>query len=56
MYREQVMSREYRGFQGTWHIIAGAAGCQEYLDTFDEGAVYPSDRTTPRHKKLSKVE
>ena len=41
VYREQVMNRDYNGNQGTFHIIAGAAGCQEYLDTFDEDAVYP---------------
>src|SRR4051812_13582589 len=41
VYREQVMDTAYHGNTGTWHIIAGAAGCQEYLDSYDEGAIYP---------------
>ena len=41
VYREQVMGTDYHGNQGTFHIVAGAAGCQEYLDSYDEGAIYP---------------
>jgi len=41
VYREQVMDTAYAGNKGMWHLIVGAGGCQEYLDTFDEGAVYP---------------
>ena len=36
-YREQVISREYAPLKGPLHIIAGAAGCQEYLDEYDKG-------------------
>jgi len=41
VYREQVIDRTYEGNQATVYLIVGAAGCQEYLDDFDEAAVYP---------------
>ena len=37
VYREQVMDRQYEDNKATWHLVVGAAGCQEYLDRFGRG-------------------
>ena len=41
VYRERTMDTGYSGNKGTFHLITGAGGCQEYLDDFDEASVYP---------------
>ena len=39
-YREQVLQKNYYKPRGPIHIIAGSAGCNENLDTYDK-KTYP---------------
>ena len=41
VYRERTMDTEYSGNKGTFHLVTGAGGCQEYLDEFDDATAYP---------------
>ena len=41
VYRQQIVSRNYSEPAAMFHLIVGASGCCNGMDTFDEGAVYP---------------
>ena len=41
VYRQQLLSQSYDPLIAPFYLVAGAAGCDEYIDTWDESTIYP---------------